>query len=154
MTGRGKNALRSRIHEVELALAIEDAGDAGVSPDASDGFADGGIERGMGVGVDLIIEEIVAVGPVAGDLRLQVELAHGADEILGAVDQVLVDGESIEGQLVDGVAILMDDLHLFDDGRFAALAGAWIGGAHDHGQHGLVDDGHRRRGDGRWRVSV
>jgi hypothetical protein len=58
-------------------------------------------------------------------LRLDVELLHGADYRLCTVDDVLIDRKPIHGELVSGISILMNDLHLFDNGGLSAFAGAY-----------------------------
>jgi len=57
-------------------------------------------------------------------LDLDVELSHGADQGLCAVDHVLEYSMAVERELVVCVAILVYDLHLLDDGAFAAFSGA------------------------------
>lgn len=67
------------------------------------------------------------VDRVADFLRswVDVEVLQGLDETRGALEQVLVDSRPVVAQLVLSIAVLVDDLHLFDDGRLAALTGAW-----------------------------
>jgi hypothetical protein len=103
---------------------LEHLGYAGVAPHGGDGLAHAHVERLLGVGVDGVVDEIVAELVVAGRLGLDLELAHCADEGLCAVDDVLVDSEAVHGELLLGVAVLVDDLHLLDDGRLATLTGA------------------------------
>jgi hypothetical protein len=43
---------------------------------------------------------------------------------LSTIQEVLEDGQPVQGQLVDGVTILVDNLHLLDDCGLAALSGA------------------------------
>jgi hypothetical protein len=118
------NVLWGRVHEVEFARVLEHLADAAVAPQRGDGLANTGVEGFFRVRVDGVLDEVVAVLVVARDLGLDLELAHGANEGLRAVDDVLVDGQAVHGQLLLCVAILVDDLHLLDDGRFAAFAGA------------------------------
>ncbi len=61
-------------------------------------------------------------GPV---VEVYPELAHGRDDGEEALDGVGVDDGPVVLALVRAVARLMDDLHLLDDGRLAALAGTW-----------------------------
>lgn len=103
---------------------LEHLGYARISPHGCNGLADPHVEGLFRVGVDCVFEQVVAVFAVAGALGADVELSHGADEGFGAVDDVFVDGETVHGELVLGVAILVDNLHLLDNGRLAALAGA------------------------------
>jgi hypothetical protein len=121
---RGTNVLWRRVHEVELARVLQDLGYAGVAPHGGDSLADPHVERLLGVGVNGVVDEIVAELVIAGRLGLDLELAHCANEGLCAVDDVLVDGEAVHGELLLRIAVLVDDLHLLDDGRLAALAGA------------------------------
>jgi hypothetical protein len=103
---------------------LEDLWYAGVAPHGGYGLSDAHVERLLGVGVDGVVDQVVAELVVARRLGLDLELAHGANEGFGAVDDVLVDGEAVHGELFLGVAVLVDDLHLLDNGRLAALAGA------------------------------
>jgi hypothetical protein len=103
---------------------LKHLGYAGVAPHGRDGLAHPHVERLLGIGVDSVVDKVVAELVVARRLGLDLELAHCADEGLCTVDDVLVDGEAVHGELLLGVAVLVDNLHLLDDGRFAALAGA------------------------------
>ena len=78
----------------------------------------------MWVGVDLIFQQVISSLGVFRIHWLYFELSHGCDECFGAINDVFVDGEAVEGQFVLGVAILMDDFHLFYNRRLAALARA------------------------------
>lgn len=73
------------------------------------------------VGVNSELHDEFAVLNVFGDLWSDVELLHGTDECFGAVNDIFVDGMPVETQFVDAVAVLVDDLHLLDNGRLAAL---------------------------------
>lgn len=120
----GPNILGRRIHQVELARVLKHLAYAAVAPQRGDGLTDSHVQRLLGVGVDGVLDEVVAVFIVAGDLGLDLELAHGADEGFCAVDDVLVDGQAVHGELLLGVTVLVDDLHLLDNGRLSAFAGA------------------------------
>jgi hypothetical protein len=100
---------------------------AGVAPHGRYGLSYPHVERLLGVRVDGVLDQVVAVLVVARRLWLYLELSHCADEGLCAVDDVLVDGEAVHGELLLRVAVLMDDLHLLDNGRLAALTGACRG---------------------------
>jgi hypothetical protein len=128
------DGLWSRVHEIELARVLQDLWYTGVAPHGGDGLAYSHVEGLLWIWIYRVVDEVVAVFIVAGRLGLYLELSHGADEGLCAVDDVLVDGEAVHGELLLRVAILMDDLHLLDNGRLAALAGAcgalaWVMGA-------------------------
>lgn len=103
---------------------LEDFWYARVAPDRGYGLPYPDVEGLFGIWVDGVVDEVVAVFVVAGRLGLYLELPHGADERLCAIDDVLIDGEAVHGELLLRVAILVDDLHLLDDGRLAALSGA------------------------------
>jgi len=85
------------------------------------------------IGVNSELHEKLAVLNVFGDFWSNVELLHSTDQGFGAVNDILVDGMPVEAQFVDAVAVLMDDLHLFDNSRLAALTRTFA-------QRGLADD--------------
>ena len=58
-------------------------------------------------------------------LDFDVELSHGANEGLCAVDQVLEYRVAVERELVVCVAILVYNLHLLDDSALAAFSRAY-----------------------------
>lgn len=103
---------------------LQDFADAWVAPHGCDGLAYPYIERLLRVGVDCVVEQVVAELGVARLLGANVELSHGANEGFCAVDDVFVYGQAVHGELFLRVAVLMYDLHLFDDGRLSALSGA------------------------------
>jgi hypothetical protein len=70
----------------------------------------------------------LAVLNVFGDFWGNVELLHSSDECFGAIDDILVDGMPVKAQFVDAVTVLVDDLHLLDNSRLAALTRTF---AHD-----------------------
>ena len=74
------------------------------------------------VGINSKLHDKFAVLNVFGNFWGNVELLHGADESFGAVNDILVDGMPVKAQFVDAVAVLVDDLHLLDNSRLAALA--------------------------------
>jgi hypothetical protein len=88
---------------------------------------------GIWVWVNGELHDEFAVLNVFGDFWSDVELLHGTDEGFGAINDILVDGMPVEAQFVDAVAVLVDDLHLLDNGRLAALTGTFA-------QCGLADD--------------
>ena len=59
-------------------------------------------------------------------LGFYVELPERVDQSTGTVDQVFVYRQAVHGELVEGVAVLVDDLHLLHDGRLSAFAGSYI----------------------------
>lgn len=73
------------------------------------------------VGVDCELHDELAVLNVFWVFWGYVELLHCADESFGAINDILVDGMPIQAQFVDTVAVLVDDLHLFDNSRLSAL---------------------------------
>lgn len=74
------------------------------------------------VRVDCELHDEFAVLNVFRDFWGYVELLHCADESFGAIDDIFVDGMPVQPQFVDAVAVLVDDLHLLDNSRLAALA--------------------------------
>jgi hypothetical protein len=136
--------LWSRVHEVELARVLQDLWYTGVAPHGGDGLAYSHIERLLWIWIYRVVDEVVAVFIIAGRLGLYLELSHGADEGLCAVDDVLVDGEAVHGEFLLRVTILMDDLHLLDNGRLAALARACGALAWQMGPVGAWSSGGRK----------
>ena len=55
---------------------------------------------------------------------MDVELLHGSYQGFYTIKHVLVDCESVQAKFLVGVAVLMDDLHLLDNCRFAAFPGS------------------------------
>jgi hypothetical protein len=55
---------------------------------------------------------------------LQADLLHMHNNGVGRVEDVLVDGRAVLRKLRVGEAVLVHDLHLFDDRRLARLARA------------------------------
>jgi hypothetical protein len=78
----------------------------------------------MWIRINLVLEKIIAERDIRGIHRLDSELPHRRDQCLGAVDQILVDGQSIESQFIHSIAILVNDLHLLHDRRLPTLAGS------------------------------
>lgn len=66
----------------------------------------------MGIRVHNKFQKEIRVLDVFGIDRLDIELAHGSYESLDAIQDIFVDGETIETEFLSGVAILMDDFHL------------------------------------------
>lgn len=103
---------------------LQHGGYTGVLPQRLYGLTNAGVQVGGGICADVVVLEVLHV---VSDLRgggLDVELVHGADQPLGALEEVFVDGDAVHGQFLDGVSILVDDLHLFHDCRLAALSGS------------------------------
>lgn len=104
---------------------LKDLGHARVIPYGGDGICNFGGKRGIRIGIHGVVNNVVAVVDISRGFGDNVELAHGCDEGFGTVDDVFVDGMSIQGELVCAVAILMDDFHLLDDCGLATFARAW-----------------------------
>ena len=88
------------------------------------------------VGVNSELHNELAMLNVFGDFWSNVELLHGADKSFGAVNDIFVNGMPVKAQFVDAVAVLMYNLHLFDNSRLAALARTFA-------QCGLANVGNR-----------
>lgn len=71
-----------------------------------------------------MLHQEVAMLLVRRILDLDVELSHGTNQRLCAVDHVFEYSMAVERELVVCVAILVYNLHLLDDGAFAALSRA------------------------------
>lgn len=104
---------------------LEYFGYAGIAPHGRNCLSDSDIEGLLWVRVDRVVEEVFAVFVVARAFGRNLELAHGTDEGFCAIDDILVYGQAVHGQLFLGVTVLMDNLHLLDDGGLAAFARAW-----------------------------
>lgn len=48
----------------------------------------------------------------------------GPDERFRAIHEVLINRKTVQGQLFNRVSVLMDNLHLLDDGRLPTLPGS------------------------------
>jgi hypothetical protein len=113
-----------RVHEVKLGLPPHQLFLGRIVPDRYHRLADLRVQLGLRPGLERVVEQEVTIIFVDVVHGLDLELAHGTDDSLGALDQVLEDGRSVVVELVFAVAFQVDDLHLLDDGRLAALAGA------------------------------
>lgn len=54
------------------------------------------------------------------------KLPHSSYESFGTVQHILVDGKAVEGKLIFGVAILVDNLHLFNNCGLSAFARTYL----------------------------
>lgn len=63
---------------------------------------------------------------VPGVPRFDIKLPHSSYESFGTVQHVLVDGKAVEGKLIFGVTILVDNLHLLDYRGFTAFARTYL----------------------------
>lgn len=70
----------------------------------------------MGIRIDLIVQQVVAIFTIVMIRRVNVELPHGSYQGFGTVQDIFVDGQSIQRQLVSRITVLMDDFHLLDNG--------------------------------------
>ena len=129
-----ENALGSAVHEVKVArVLVEDLGNDPVLPELVYRLRDVRGEVGVGCagaggGVEAVVEDALCEGAVGELVALEAELAHVDDDGVGGVEDVLVDDGAVLGELAGGEAVLVDDLHLLDDGGLAGLAGACGGG--------------------------
>jgi len=57
--------------------------------------------------------------------RFKIELSQSLDDVTGALQEIFPNEWSESDELVTTVAILVDYLHLLDDGRLSGLAGTW-----------------------------
>ncbi len=103
---------------------LHDIRNAGILPYADHTFADVRVQRSVWIWVNLVFQEVVRVIVVLGVAGVYLKLSHCSYEGFSAVENVLVDGEAVEGQFVFGVSILMDDFHLLYDRRLATFSGA------------------------------
>lgn len=119
--GREHNALLSRIHEVELGLSLHKLLFRRVSPDSLHGISHSGVDLCLSTSLDAVLKQEVAIRLVLLDGQLDIKLAHGVDNGLGALDQVLEDGRAVVVEFIVGIAFEMDDLHLLDNGGLATF---------------------------------
>ena len=115
---------------------VEDLGYTRIFPDGGYGSRASRVQMSIRVGVYSELHDEFAVLNIFGDFWSDVELLHGTNEGLGAVNDILVYGMPVEAQFVDTVAVLVDDFHLLDNGRLAAFTRAFA-------QCGLADDVNR-----------
>ena len=78
----------------------------------------------LGSRFDGIVEQKTAVGFVLLDHGLDVELVHRIDNGLGALNEILENRRPVVLELLLGISAQMDNLHLLDNRRLSALAGA------------------------------
>jgi hypothetical protein len=112
---------------------IKDFGYTRIFPDCCYGSRASCVEVSIRIRVNGELHDEFAVLNVFGDFWSNVELLHSSDECFGAINDILVDGMPVKAQFVDAVTVLVDDLHLLDNSRLAALARTFA-----HGE--LVDD--------------
>lgn len=108
---------------------------AWVAPHGGYGMADATVEGFFRIRVDGVVDKVLAVFGVPRRLWGDFELSHSTNEGFCAINDVFVYGETVHGELFLGVAILVDNLHLLDDGGLAALSGAlgWLAGPEGKG---------------------
>lgn len=111
----GVFVLWGRVHEVEFALVLHYICDTWVLPYRDDRLGDPWVKGDMRVWVDLVVQEIVAVVSIVWVPRFYIELSHCSYQGLGAIQDVLVYRQPVQGQLIFCVPVLVDDLHLFHD---------------------------------------
>lgn len=105
---------------------IEDFRYARVVPHCRDRLAHLRLQHLLRIRVDRVLHDIFAVLLVLSILHFDLELPHRAYQRFRAVDDVLVDGMPVQHELVLRVAILVNDLHLLDDGALPTLPGPCI----------------------------
>ena len=66
------------------------------------------------------------MGAIGGETGVDAKLAHSKDYVVSRVDEVAVNDESVDHQLVLGIAVLMNDFHLFHYRRLSGLSRAWL----------------------------
>ena len=101
---------------------IEHLRDAWIFPEAGDCLACPWVKVGVGIWIDGVFNQEVAMLFVRRVLDLDLELSHGAYEGLCAVHKVLEYRVAVERELIVCVAILVYNLHLLDDGALAAFS--------------------------------
>lgn len=100
-------------------------GGARVLPDEHDRIAYHGIQGNIGVGFEIIVVQEVHIVADLLACGNETELVVGFYERLGAIEQILVDRQTVHGEFLHGIAILMDDFHLLDNRRLATFSGTW-----------------------------
>lgn len=70
----------------------------------------------MWIRVHLVFQQIIAIAVVLRIYRLDLKLSHGTYQRFGTIQNVLVYCQTVQCQLVLGVAVLVYDLHLLDNG--------------------------------------
>lgn len=100
---------------------FHDIPNACILPNRDHRGADSWIQWGVRIWIYLILQQVVAIVVILRISRLNLELPHRTDQGLGAVDEVFVNGQAIKRQFVSCVTVLVDDFHLFDNGRLPAL---------------------------------
>lgn len=98
----------------------------GIVPKVCDCLSNFGIKGGVWIWIDAVGREELDKVLDSGTRGFKVELFVGTDEGSGGFKEVFIHGRAIHGEFFNCVAILMDDLHLFDNRRFAAFSGACV----------------------------
>ncbi len=102
---------------------VHDLRDDGVLPEMMNRLRDVLAQRPPArAAVDLVVQDPICVLPVARKHRVDADLAHREDDRLRALEEVAVDRLAVGGELGRGVPVLVDDLHLLDDGGLPGLA--------------------------------
>lgn len=97
-----------------------------IVPKVRDRLSNFRIKRGVWIGVHAVGREELDEVLDSGTRRFEVELFVGSDEGPSGFKEVFIHSRAIHGELFNCVAILVDDLHLFDNRRFAAFSGAYV----------------------------
>jgi hypothetical protein len=118
---------------------VEDFGYTRIFPNCCYGSRASCVEMSIRVWVNGELHDELAVLNVFGDLWSNVELLHSSDECFGAINDILVDGMPVKAQFVDAITVLVDNLHLLDNSRLAALTRTFARGvlADDLGRIGF-----------------
>lgn len=103
-----------------------------VVPEICNGVADFRIERGVRIRIHVVLFQKwnVVLHFLAG--RFELEVVICPNEGLCAIQEILVDSQSIERQFFHGVTILVDDLHLFYDRWFTAFSRSCVWKSANH----------------------
>eukprot|EP01137_Pigoraptor_chileana_P032336 Opistho-2@21551 len=112
-----------RVVELEFGCAGKALLDAAVCPEALDGRRKLIIERDT-VEVVAVAEHLLGIGLAVIAAVRDFERLHGGDKCLHRLNRVAVHNVLELDALILGVALLVDDLHLLDNGTLARLTGA------------------------------
>lgn len=83
-------------------------------------------------GFDGVVEYSVGMYSVVWKDGVDTKLAHGENNGLPALDEILVHGIALREKFITSVTILMNDLHLLDDSGFPGLSGTLMSSQDQH----------------------
>ena len=120
------HVLGRRVHQIKFALMLHNVRNTWILPYTYNALAHVWVERRMGIRIHHVFQEVIGIVIVSGISWFDLKLPHCSYESFGAVQHIFVDGETIEGEFIFCVTILMNNLHLLYYRGFAAFSGTCL----------------------------